>query len=273
MAQAPTECPITISEWTSNVDYMLEFFSFIFGLCAGSFLNVCIHRLPAGQSIVQPPSACPQCGSAIRFYDNIPILSYLILGGRCRVCRAAIPLRYPLVELIGGLSGLCSFLKYGPTPAAAVVFVFLCILVTITFIDLDHRIIPDVITLPGIPLAFLGAFALPDVTWLDSLIGLVVGGGSLLLVAWTYYLLTRREGMGGGDIKLLALIGAFVGWKGVFFTIFAASAVGTLAGLLVMIQSRRGMKLAIPFGPFLSIGAVLYLFFGQPIIRWYLHVL
>ena len=155
---------------------------------------------------------------------------------------------------------------------ALVYFVFICVLIVITFIDIDHRIIPDRITLPGIFVFFGAAFAIPNLSWTDSLLGIVIGGGSLVLVAVVYHLLTRKEGMGGGDIKLLAMIGALVGWKGVFFTIFVSSAVGTLAGLLIMAATRQNLKLAVPFGPFLSIGAAAYIFFGPQLVAWYFQL-
>jgi leader peptidase (prepilin peptidase) / N-methyltransferase len=249
----------------------LEILIFVFGTCIGSFLNVCIYRLPESKSIVRPGSACPACGTPIRFYDNLPLIGYLILRGRCRQCHSPISIRYPIVELLGGLFALCLFLKFGQSPAALIYFIFVAALLTITFIDLDHRIIPDIITLPGIPIGLAASFLLPQVTVTQSMIGILAGGGSLLAVAWVYQLLTGREGMGGGDIKLLAMIGAFIGWQGVLLTIFAASAIGTLAGILAMLKTGKGMKLAVPFGPFLAIGALIHLFFGEAIISWYLY--
>ena len=244
---------------------------FLFGLCVGSFLNVCIHRIPESKSIVYPGSMCPRCGERIRFYDNIPLLSFLLLKGRCRNCRTPISLRYPLVELLSAAMAVCVTLTYGLTLEAAATYAFIAVLIVITFIDIDHRIIPDVISLPGIAAFFLAARLLPSVTWLDSLIGILAGGGSLFLVAWLYHLITRKEGMGGGDIKLLAMIGAMIGWKGVLFTIFVSSATGTAVGLIVMLIKRQNMKLAVPFGPFLALGAVAYLFFGPQVIQWYLQ--
>jgi leader peptidase (prepilin peptidase)/N-methyltransferase len=247
--------------------------AFIFGACIGSFLNVCIYRIPAALSIVHPGSSCPRCKTMIPFYDNIPILSYLLLMGKCRSCGASIALRYPFVELLGGLFALACTLSFGPTIHGLVVFVFIATLTVVTFIDLDHRIIPDSISLPGIPLFFLAALAVPTVTWRASAIGIVAGGGSLFAVAWVYQLITGREGMGGGDIKLLAMIGAMIGWQGILFTLFAASAIGTIVGLLAMIRSGKGMKLAIPFGPFLAMGAIIYVFFGEALILWYFNLL
>ncbi len=253
--------------------YFVEVFTFIFGLCIGSFLNVCIYRIPASESISHPRSRCTNCNELIPFYDNIPVLSYLLLRGKCRFCREPISLRYPIIELLTGLFALTTFLKYGLSLEALIYFVFIAALLVITFVDIDHQIIPDIISLPGIPIFFLAGFGLSQINWLDSLIGILVGGGSLFLVAWVYSLITKEEGMGGGDIKLLAMIGAVIGWKGVLFTIFVASAVGTLAGILVMLKSRKRMRLKIPFGPFLAIGGIAYIFFGPQLIRWYFQLL
>lgn len=253
--------------------YFVEAFTFIFGLCIGSFLNVCIYRLPVSKSISHPRSSCTSCNELIPFYDNIPVLSYILLRGRCRFCREPISLRYPIIELLTGLFALITFLKYGLTLEGLIYFIYICALLVITFIDIDHQIIPDVITLSGIPIFFLGSFGLSQINYLDSLIGILAGGGSLFLVAWTYSLITKKEGMGGGDIKLLAMIGAVIGWKGILFTIFVASAVGTVSGLLVMLKLRKGMKLKIPFGPFLAIGGIAYIFFGPQLIRWYFQLL
>ena len=247
--------------------------AFIFGICIGSFLNVCIYRLPEGKSIVHPPSSCPGCGTTIRFYDNIPLMSWLFLRGRCRDCQTPIPFRYALVELLGGLMAVCVYVKFGPSIEGIVFYAFIAALLTITFIDLDHQIIPDVISLPGIPLGFAASFFMPSITWMESLIGILVGGGSLYAVAWGYALITGKEGMGGGDIKLLAMIGAFLGWKGVLVTIFMGSAIGTLAGLTAMLGEKKDMKMRIPFGPFLAMGAVISIFFGNALIVWYWNFL
>lgn len=246
---------------------------FMFGMCIGSFLNVCIYRLPSSTSIINPSrSFCPQCNSTIQFYDNIPVFSYLWLKGRCRNCKAPISLRYPLVELMTGILAIAILFMFGLTPEGVVYFVFISSLLVITFIDIDHKIIPDIISLPGIPIGLAASFVLPAMTFKSSLLGLLVGGGSLLVVAWTYSLITRKEGMGGGDIKLLGMIGTFIGWKGVIFTIFVASLVGTFVGIIVMLLKGKNLKFAIPFGPFLSIGAMSYVFFGEKIIFWYFHL-
>ena len=253
--------------------YLTEFLIFIFGLCIGSFLNVCIYRLPESKSIVHPRSMCPNCGALIRFYDNIPILSYVALKGKCRHCETSISFRYPVIELMSGIFAVGVFLKYGITFETAIYYAFVAALLVITFIDIDHQIIPDVITLPGIPIFFAASFALPEITAVESILGILIGGGSLFSVAWLYHLLTKKEGMGGGDIKLLAMMGAIIGWQGILFTIFVASAVGTVSGMLLMLKNRKTMKLAIPFGPFLAIGATAYIFFGPQLIAWYFNLL
>jgi len=246
---------------------------FVLGCCIGSFLNVCIHRLPLEQSIVSPGSHCPVCSEPIHFYDNLPLLSYLLLGGRCRRCRTAIPWRYPLVELLAGLLALALWTRFGWAAATGIYFLFSAALLVVTFIDLDHQIIPDRITLPGIPLFGLAALLFLDRAWQEVLLGILAGGGSLWGVAWVYSRITGKEGMGGGDIKLLAMIGALLGWQGVLFTIFSASALGTVVGLVLMLHARGNMKMAIPFGPFLAVGALTYLFFGPHLVELYLGLL
>ena len=243
---------------------------FIFGMCIGSFLNVCIYRLPESKSIADPPrSICPSCKSHIRFYDNMPVLSYIWLKGRCRNCNAPISFRYPLVELMNGIVAVALLFKFGLSVESLVYFVFISSLIVITFIDLDHQIIPDIITLPGIPMGLIASFALPTITLKASALGLLIGGGSLWFVAWAYNLIAHRDGMGGGDIKLLAMIGTIIGWKGVIFTIFASSVIGSCVGITMMLIKNKNMKFAIPFGPFLSIGAIAYVFLGSQFIAWY----
>jgi leader peptidase (prepilin peptidase)/N-methyltransferase len=246
---------------------------FVLGAVIGSFLNVCIYRIPAGESIVYPPSRCPACGSAIRWYQNVPILSYLLLRGKCAACGVRISASYPLVEALTGALFVLVFLCFGLHGATLVYWLFAAALVAITFIDLDHQIIPDVISLPGIVVGFLCSFAVPWISWTDSLLGILAGGGSLYLVAVGYELLTRKEGMGGGDIKLLAMIGAFLGWKAVLPIVFISSLMGSLVGVPVMLITKADSKLAIPFGPFLAAAALFYLFWGPALIRWYLGLL
>jgi leader peptidase (prepilin peptidase) / N-methyltransferase len=247
-------------------------FVFLLGCCVGSFLNVCIYRLPQDLSIVAPRSYCPQCRAPIHGYDNIPLLSYLLLRGKCRNCGAKISWRYPLVEALSGAFAVALFVKCGFGVNFFSYSAFTAALLVITFIDLDHRIIPDLISLPGIGIGFLLSFFEPSLSVKDSLIGLVAGGGSLYLVAVAYEALTKREGMGGGDVKLLAMIGAWLGWKAVLFTLFFASLSGTVIGGGAMLAQKQGRYSAIPFGPFLAFGALAYLFFGPQLIDWYLSL-
>jgi leader peptidase (prepilin peptidase)/N-methyltransferase len=242
--------------------------SAILGTVVGSFLNVCIYRIPSGNSIALPGSHCPACEHPIAFYDNIPIISYLILRGKCRSCNERISPIYPAVELLTAVMAVLLFLRYGLSADYLFSFLFTCALIVITFIDLKHQIIPDVITLPGIPLFALAAIFFMDVTFTESLIGILAGGGFLYLIALGYQLLTKREGMGGGDIKLLALMGGFLGWQSLWFIVMAASLIGAAAGIAVMISKGKDTKYAIPFGPFLSIGAVAYIFWGGVFMRW-----
>lgn len=242
---------------------------FALGLTIGSFLNVCIFRLPQGQSIVWPHSYCPFCRASLRWYHNIPVASFVFLRARCSFCGQPISLRYPLVELITGLLFLLVFLRFGFQWATPVYWLFFSILVTISFIDLDHRIIPDVISLPGVGAGFLLSFLIPWLSWVDSLLGVLIGGGLLYAVAVAYKLLRKVDGMGGGDIKLLAMIGAFLGWKAVFPVIFISSAVGCLIGIPLMLFRGGDPQLALPFGPFLALGALVYLLYGRILIQWY----
>ena len=249
---------------------LFSLYSFIFGATVGSFLNVCICRLPRDESVVSPPSHCANCNYRIRWYDNIPLVSYFLLGGKCRVCKTKISLQYPLVEILNGLLTLALFLRFGPTLSFGVLFLFCSALLVITFIDIEHQIIPDEISLSGILIGFICSFFMKEHGWLNSLIGIFLGGGSLLFVACVYQWITGKEGMGGGDIKLLAMMGAFLGWKSIPFIIFASSLVGSLLGVSLMLIRKKDSKLAIPFGPYLAFGALLYIFFGHRLIDWYL---
>jgi leader peptidase (prepilin peptidase) / N-methyltransferase len=252
----------------------MEWVTVVFvGLVLGSFLNVCICRLPLSQSIVTPRSRCLACGHLIRAYDNIPVLSYIFLRGRCRDCGTHISPRYPLVEILSAAFAVMTVARFGFNWTALVIYGLIAAFLVLTFIDIDHRILPDAITLPGIPAGLAASFGPGLLAPLESLLGILVGGGSLFLVAWVYQSITKREGMGGGDIKLLAMIGAFVGWKGVMFTIFVASLTGTLAGMAMIVRRKEGMKFAVPFGPFLAVGAIAYLFFGPEALALYLRSL
>ncbi len=255
------------------VDPLVAFAALVFGLVVGSFLNVCIHRLPAGESIVRPASRCPHCGARVRFYDNIPLLSYLWLGGRCRDCRRPISWHYPVVEAVSGLISLGLFMRYGLSLHYLLFFLYAASLVVISFIDLRHQIIPDLISLPGIGVGLASALLLHHVRWVDALIGMVAGGGTLFVVAWVYLRVTSREGMGGGDIKLLAMIGAWMGWGPLPLIVLIASFSGAVIGLMSLWLSGKGLRVRIPFGPFLSLGALAYLFFGPEITAWYVGLL
>ena len=248
---------------------MFEIVSIVFGAIIGSFLNVCICRLPNDESIVSPGSHCPQCKNPIRGYDNIPLVSYIFLGGKCRYCRRPISMQYPLVEGVTALASFSLFMKFGPSVQYLFFFAFLCSLIVITVIDLYHQIIPDVISLPGIAVGLLGALVLPQRSFLQAFLGMLLGGGSLFVVATVYQWVLKREGMGGGDVKLLAMIGAFLGWKAVILTIVLSSFIGSVAGILLMVAKGKDFKYAIPFGPFLSLAAAIALFYGEPMIRWY----
>ncbi len=242
------------------------------GAVVGSFLNVCIYRMPLEQSIISPGSRCMSCGSEVRWFDNIPIVSWFLLRGRCRRCGTGFSIRYPLIELLTAGLFLLLFLRFGPSLSFIVYALLVASLIVVTFIDLDHQIIPDEISLPGIGLGFLASFFLPEPGWFSSLLGMIAGWGSLALVFYSYLWLTGREGMGGGDAKLLAMLGAFLGLQAVPFIIFTSSLVGTVAGLSIMALQRKGRHLAIPFGPYLAFGAVLYIFYGPWLINWYLRL-
>lgn len=250
---------------------MLHIISVIFGAIVGSFLNVCIFRLPNKESIIWPGSHCPHCKKPIKFYDNIPIISYLLLRGKCRQCHGSISFQYPLVEGITALSSLLLIMKFGLSLSYLIYFLFVAALIVVTVIDLYHQIIPDVISLPGIGAGLLASLTVSQITFTNSLLGILLGGGSLFLIATVYQWLFKREGMGGGDVKLLAMIGAFLGWKAVILTILLGSLVGSIIGIILMVSKGKDFKYAIPFGPFLSLGAVIALFYQNEIIFWYLR--
>jgi len=248
---------------------MIEITVFLFGLLIGSFVNVCIYRLPRGESIVFPSSNCPACKAKIHPLDNIPWISFLILKGKCRHCRAAISIRYPLVEALHGLGFLFIFKQFGLTAQAGIYLLFFSSLIAVTFIDLSHQIVPDVITLPGMVLGVITASTILPTGPLNSLIGLFLGGGLFYLVALLSLALLKREGMGGGDIKLIAMIGAFLGWRGMLLTIFLAALSGSLIGIALILFRGKNRADLIPFGPFLALGALSSLFWENSILRWY----
>ena len=262
------------------MDLIVQIMFFLLGSAIGSFLNVCIYRIPREKSIVKPPSSCPGCEKPIRFYDNIPILGYILLRGKCRDCSTKISIRYPLVELLSAILFLILYRKLGLTFELFVFLIFVSLLIAISFIDLDFQIIPDILSIGGVVLGFLLAIARPffrniDPKFgiMDSLYGIGLGGGLLFAIAWSYQFVTKREGMGGGDIKLLAMVGAFCGIKGVIFSLVSGSILGTIVGIPLILAKKESTKYAIPFGPFLSLGALVYVFIGNTLIRSTLNFL
>ncbi|HEX9154261.1 MAG TPA: prepilin peptidase [Nitrospira sp.] len=239
------------------------------GALIGSFLNVCIYRLPLGKSIVWPGSHCPSCGKAIEFYDNIPVLSYLWLIGRCRACRERISIRYPFVEAVNAAGYLAILWTFGPTWTTVLYALLFSALLVVAGTDLTHKIIPNMVTLPGIALGLLGAATVLPVGLLNALLGVAVGGGILWALAWASPYLFGKEGMGGGDIKLLAMIGAFLGWKPALLTIMIGSLTGSIIGISLIALRLMKRDEYIPFGPFLVLGALLSMFFAQPMLDWY----
>lgn len=251
---------------------LMPIYAGILGLLLGSFANVVIYRLPEGLSVVSPRSRCPGCKSAIAWFDNIPVFSWVTLGGKCRSCKTKIHWRYPLVEIIMGALFAAIAYKFGFQFVTIEYLVFAFGLVTASFIDFDHMILPDVFTLGGVVIGLLGGVLNPERNFLDSFLGVLAGGGFLWLVAYVYLVLRKQEGMGGGDIKLLAWIGAILGWKAIPFVILSSSLLGTLVGLVVMLRTKGDLKTTIPFGPYLALGALFYLFGGQDIGAWYISL-
>lgn len=247
--------------------------AFVFGAIVGSFLNVVIHRLPQGQSIVYPSSHCPSCDQPIRFYDNIPILSYLALGARCRDCGTHISVRYPVVELTTACLSLALYSRWGLTPEFAVLLAFCGAMVAVFWIDLDHMIIPHAISITGIALGIILSTLgyVPDMTWKLSGFGAILGAAILYVPAVLYEKIRGIEGLGGGDVKLLAMIGAFTGLYGVIFVLFLSSLVGSVTALAVMAVREMDSTTPIPFGPFLSAAAVFYVFAGEAIVSYFLR--
>ncbi len=273
---------------------LLLIFSFIFGAVVGSFLNVCIYRIPNEMSLAYPSSHCTSCKKPIPFYHNIPILSYIILGGKCYNCNAKFSWDYPFVEFLAGLLSLLLFLKYGSTIHFLFLFVFVMSLIVITYIDLEHMIIPDVISYPGIVVGLIYSglvtnydslkflldnfqasflyilFVLDEVRIFSSVFGAIIGSGSLLLIGFLYKNLRKVDGLGLGDVKLMAMVGAFLGWRSIIFVALVSSLVGTIVGVSIMLYTKSDMKYAIPFGPFISFAATLYCFSGDLSLDYFL---
>jgi leader peptidase (prepilin peptidase) / N-methyltransferase len=248
---------------------MLLVFAGLLGLVIGSFLNVCIYRLPRDQSIVWPASRCTTCGRELAWYENIPVLSWAALRGRCRTCGETISVMYPIVELVTAATFVVMFAHFGATPLLAVRAVFGCAMIVLFVIDLQHQILPNEITVPGIVVGLAASFFL-EPGWRDALIGAIAGGGSLWLIAATYQRLRHREGLGFGDVKMLAMIGAFLGWKLMLLTLVFASFTGSFVALLLMAARRADWQSKLPLGTFLALGALLASVFGDAAVAWYL---
>jgi len=241
---------------------------FLFGLIVGSFLNVCIYRLPIGMSIVHPRSRCTGCGHILSWYENVPVLSYAALAGRCRTCGARISWQYPIIELTTACIFALGAWQFEPGALLASRLVFASALVVLFVIDLQHRILPNSITIPGVAIGFLfSVFVEPG--WSDSLIGIALGGGALFAVAEAYYHVRHEQGLGMGDVKMLAMIGAFLGWKLMLLTLVLASFAGSAIGIGLIVARKGTMKYALPFGTFLALGALIAAFVGDPIVQWY----
>ncbi len=261
---------------------LLATFATILGAIVGSFLNVVIHRYPREESIVVPPSHCPRCDARIRWYDNIPLLSFAVLMGRCRACRERISWRYPLVELANALFYLAIFLHTGPQIAFVFLAAIVSMIVALIYIDAEIQILPDAIDVPGIVVGLaIGTLGLArsapmlmlSESWLESAIGAAAGAAIVALIIGAYWMIRRVEGMGWGDAKMLAMIGALVGWRAVLGVLLVGSITGALIGVPLALRSREGMQLAVPFGVFLGFGALVVLFFGHTLSGWYLSLM
>jgi leader peptidase (prepilin peptidase)/N-methyltransferase len=242
--------------------------SAVLGLAIGSFLNVCIYRIPLQQSLLSPPSRCPNCDRSLRWFDNIPVVSWILLGGKCRDCRTRISLQYPLVELVTAVLFVAIVWLTPPGPQLAARLLFVCLLIVLFGIDLEHQLLPNVITLPGIVIGLIFSLVGPP-GWKSAVIGALLGAGVLYGIAAAYYMVRREEGLGMGDVKMLAMIGAFLGWQAVLVTLVLSSFAGAVVGVALMVAQRGNMKLALPFGTFLALGAVAAMLVGEPLVNWY----
>jgi len=241
----------------------------VLGLVVGSFLNVCIYRLPRGQSVNWPGSRCTTCDRSLAWYENIPVVSWVVLRGRCRTCGERISVMYPIVEVITAALFIAGYVIYGWTPLLAVRLAFTCAMIVLFVIDLQHYLLPNVITVPGIVIGFALSLVLPP-GWKASLIGLIAGGGLLFAIAEAWYRFRGIEGLGMGDVKMLAMIGAFLGWKLMLVTLVLSSFAGSLIGVGAIALGRGGMKSMLPFGTFLAVGALTAAVAGDVILNWYL---
>ena len=243
---------------------------FILGLIVGSFSNVCIYRIPRNESIIYPASHCPKCRSNITPKDNIPLLSYILLKGRCRNCKSKISIQYPIVELLTGLIYLIVYLIYGLSVQTLIYIVLSSALIIIAFIDLNEQIVPDVISLPGIVVGFIISFFVSYISFINSALGVLVGGGIILIIGLAGSVIFKKEAMGGGDIKLAAMIGAFLGWRYIVISLFLGFFLGALAGIILILSKIKSREDTVPFGPFIVLGSFITLLWGEKIISWYL---
>lgn len=251
------------------MDAIIIFFLLWSGLAVGSFLNVCIYRLPRHESLLWPPSRCTGCNRPLAWFENIPLVSWLVQRGRCRSCGAPIAVMYPLVETMTAAVFACGYVIYGWTPLLAARLLFACAMIVLFVIDLRHRILPNVITVPGVVAGLILSVFLPP-GWRASLLGLVLGGGVLFAIAEFYYRVRGFEGLGMGDVKMLAMIGAFLGWQVMLVTLVLASFMGSAVGLAMIASRRGGMKAVLPFGTFLAVGALVAAVAGDAMLAWYL---
>ena len=242
---------------------------FILGLIVGSFCNVCIYRIPKNESIIYPTSHCPKCRTTIKPVDNIPLLSYILLKGRCRNCGSKISIQYPVVELLTGMIYLIIYLIYGLSIQSLIYIILSSALIIIAFIDLNEQIVPDVISLPGIGVGLILSFFVPYLSFINSALGVVVGGGIILIIALVGSMIFKREAMGGGDVKLAAMIGAFLGWRYTIISLFLGFFLGALAGIFLILSKIKSKEEMVPFGPFIALGSLITLLWGEKIIAWY----
>ena len=241
------------------------------GLAVGSFLNVCIYRLPRDQSVVRPPSRCPSCGRGLRWFENVPVAAWVVLGGRCRTCRNVISPMYPMVETVTAFMFTFHYWQLGWQPLLGVRLVFVAVMIVLCVIDFQVQILPDVITLPGVGIGLV-AGSLLEPGWTSSLVGMVAGGGVLWVVGEGYLRIRGQQGMGMGDVKMLAMIGAFLGWPSMLITLLLASVLGSVVGVAMVLLNRGGMQSALPFGSFLAVSALISTCVGQPLLHWYLRL-
>ncbi|MEW6457167.1 MAG: prepilin peptidase [Acidobacteriota bacterium] len=251
---------------------LIRLFIVVVGLVWGSFLNVLIFRIPRDLNIIKPRSFCPSCGKKIKWYDNIPVLSYIFLGGKCRNCYQKISVRYPVVEIITSSSFLIVYERYYYSFYFIGSLIFVSALIALAFIDLEHQILPDVITIPGFIFFSAYSVANPFLGFKHLILGALVGSGTLLLIYLIYLWLRKEEGLGFGDIKMMLLVGAFLGWRKSLLTLIIASFLGAMVGVIMIVFKKKGLKFALPFGTFLSLSAFLSLLYGDIIIDFYLSL-